>query len=134
MKTQGKTCGNTRRLRERGASRLNFLIFVLLLGAAVYAAYLYAPVAYQASLYKVHMQDTIDKAVATGQGTAWAESQLKASAVDYGVPPDATYKIELRDGRMQATTHWVRPIVSPVYTYRYEFNHTVKSGNFLTTR
>lgn len=119
---------------ERGASRLNFLIFVLVLAAAAYAAYLYVPVAYQASLFKVYMQDTVDRGVATGQRAAWVESQLRAGATEYDVPPDAVYKVELRDNRMEASVRWTRPVVFPVYTYLYNFDHTVKSGSFLTPR
>lgn len=119
---------------ERGGARLNFLIFILVLSAAAYAAYLYVPVAYQASLFKVYMQDTVDRAVATGQSAAWVENQFRAGAADYDVPPDATYRVELRDNRIEANVRWTRPVVSRVYTYQYNFDHTVRSGNFLTRR
>ena len=119
---------------ERGASRLSLLIFLLLVGAVDYAAHQYVPVAYQASLYKVDIQDTVDKAVATGQGAAWVETQLKSVSADYHVPANALYKVELRDGRVQANARWVRLISLPGYTYQYSFDHTVKSANFLTPK
>lgn len=119
---------------QRGAARLNLVIFLVIVAAVVYAGYQYVPVAYHASLYKVYMQDTVDKAVATGQSTSWVETQFRASAAEYDVPPNAAYKIELRDGRMQASVHWTRPISLPGYTYQYDFNHTVKSANFLTSK
>ena len=115
-----------------GAGRLNFIIFVLLAIAIGYAGYLYVPVAYRASLYKVYMQDTVDKAAGMGRPPAWAESELKAAAVDYGVPPDAVYKVEKREGRIEANVHWTHTIEFPGYAYDYEFDHTVRSGGFFT--
>lgn len=119
---------------ERGAARLSLLIVLLLIGAVIYTAYQYVPVAYHASLFKVYMQDTVDKAVATGQGSSWVEMQLKGAAADYDIPPNAVYKVELRDGRMQASARWTHPISLPGYTYQYNFDHTVRSGNFLTPK
>jgi hypothetical protein len=134
MNNLQNTCKNAGSSGERGSASLKFIIFILVLAAAAYVAYLYVPIAYQASLFKVYMQDTVDKAVATGQTTAWVENQFRASAPEYGVPPNATYKVEQRDGRMQASARWMRPVVLPVYTYQYNFDHTVKSGSFLTPR
>lgn len=121
-----------RRGGERGGARLNLLIWVAIIGAVAYVGYQYVPIAYNASLYKVHMQDTVDKAVALGKDAAWVESQFRASAVDYNVPPDAFYRIQKREGRMEANVRWTRPMPLPGYIYQYTFDHTVRSGGFLT--
>ena len=118
---------------ERGAGRLNFLIVVVVLAAAAYVAYQFVPVVMRASTYKVYMQDTVDRASASGQPAAWAEKQLKAAAAEYGVPETAVYKVEARDGRLQANVRFTRPVVLPGYTYEYEFDHTVTSGSFLAS-
>ena len=118
---------------ERGAGRLNFFLVVAVLAVAAYAAYQYVPVAMQASTFKVFMQDTVDRASASGQTAEWAEKQLKAGAVEYGVPETAVYKVEVRDGRLRANVRFTRPVVLPGYTYNYEFDHTVTSGSFLAS-
>ncbi|HYN86118.1 MAG TPA: hypothetical protein VER32_12795 [Pyrinomonadaceae bacterium] len=118
---------------QRGGSRLNFLIVIALLAAAAYVAYQAAPVAFNVSSYKVYMQDTVDKAVALGQGEEWVRTQLRSGGADYGVPPAATIEASRGgEGRMTARVRFVRPISLPGYTYEYQFDHSVKSGQFLT--
>jgi hypothetical protein len=116
-----KRCG------ERGGSRLNFTILLVVLIAGAYVGYQYVPVAYQASLYKVYMQDTVDKAVAAGKPMAWVEEQLKSGGNDYDVPTDAVFKVENRDSHLEVNARWTRPITLPGYTYQYNFDHTVRS-------
>lgn len=116
---------------ERGGARLNLVVVLAVITVAAYSGYQYIPVAYQASLFKVYMQDTVDKAVATGKDTAWVESQLKTAEADYDVPPDAVFRVEKREGRIEASARWTRPVNFPGYTYAYEFDHTVRSTNFL---
>jgi hypothetical protein len=134
MKSSDRGCRGRGRPGEHGGSRLNLIIVLALIGVVVYVGYQYVPVAYNASLYKVYMQDTIDKAVATGKDTAWAEKQLRDGGEDYGVPQDAVFKVEYRNQRMEANAHWTRPIPLPFYIYKYEFDHTVRSSAFLTPR
>ncbi|HEV2764053.1 MAG TPA: hypothetical protein VGV38_13805 [Pyrinomonadaceae bacterium] len=116
---------------ECGASRLNLVVVLALLAAVAYVGYQYVPVAYRGSTYKVFMQDTVDRAAATGQTPAWVEKQLKAGAEEYGVPADAVYKAEMREERMRASVRFTRPVVLPGYTYEYAFDHTVTSDSFL---
>jgi hypothetical protein len=119
------------RSSERGAARLKLLIFVLLLGAIGYAAYLYVPVAYQAWLFKDWMQHTVDVAVATGYQPAWVNDQLKKSFPEYEVPPDAVITPVAKDNRLEVRVQYSRTIEFPGYTYQYEFDHTAKSTAFL---
>ncbi|HEY0078416.1 MAG TPA: hypothetical protein VGB73_07195 [Pyrinomonadaceae bacterium] len=114
---------------ERGASRLSLIFLLALLALAVYVGYLFVPVAYQASLYKVYMQDTVDKAVATGKPAAWVEEQLKSGGGDYDVPDDAVFKVENRDGYLEANARFTHFISLPGYTYEYDFDHTVRSSS-----
>ena len=132
MNSSDSTRWNVGGSGERGAARINFLIFVALILALAYAGYLYVPIAYQASLYKVYMQDTVDKAAGMGRPPTWAETELRAGAVDYGVPTDAEYKVEKRESRIEANVRWTKTIEFPGYAYDYEFDHTVRSGGFLT--
>ena len=118
---------------ERGAGRLSFFLVAAVLAAAAYVAYQYVPVAMQASTFKVFMQDTVDRASASGQSAEWAEKQLKAGAAEYGVPETAVYKVETRDGRLRAGVRFTRPVVLPGYTYQYEFDYAVTSGSFLAS-
>jgi hypothetical protein len=127
-------CRNRSSVCERGGSRLNLLIWIVIIGAVAYVGYQYVPVAFRASTYKVYMQDTVDRGLATGQGISWVENQLRAGADNYGVPDSAVYKIEQRDGRIVANVHWTRPIPLPGYIYQYNFDHTVRSSGFFTSK
>ena len=116
---------------ERGASRLNLVIVLALLAVVGYSAYQYVPVAYRASLYKVYMEDTVNKAAATGQTTDWLREQLRKGGDEYGVPPDAAIEVTKKTSAVEARVHWTRPIPLPFYVYQYTFDHTVKSSSFL---
>jgi hypothetical protein len=131
-----KTDARTARARrgERGDTRLNFILILLVLAVAAYAAYQLVPIMYNASLYKVHMQDTVDKAVALGKDDAWVRQQLVRNAEDYGVPGDQRVDTHLSDGRMVLRVRWARPVSLPGYTYDYNFDHTVKTAKFLNTQ
>ena len=117
--------------RQRGGSRLSLLIILFLLAVVGYSAYQYVPVAYQASVYKVFMQDTVNNAQAKGQGADWVEKQLRASASDYGVPDGATINVQQHDNRIEAHVQYTRPVPLPGYVYQYNFDHTVISNRFL---
>jgi hypothetical protein len=80
------------------------------------------------------MQQTVDKAAALGQSGEWVKTQLKASFNDYSVPPDAGITTAQRDGRMEATVQFTRPIALPFYTYQYDFNNTVKSTELFNVK
>lgn len=121
-----------RRVNERGDSRLNFLIIVVVVVAVAYAAYQYVPVAYQASQFKVFMQDTVDNAAVTDKNAPWAEDQLRRSLPTYGVPPEALVTVANRSGRLEAHVEYTLPVPLLVTTYQYKFNHTVSSSTLLT--
>jgi hypothetical protein len=119
-------------ISERGSARLKFLVVVVVLGIIAYAGYLYIPVAYNAYLFKDLMHTQVDAAVALGHPPSWVEEQLRRSAGDYDVPPDAVITSTLQDKRMEVRVQFTRPIEFPGYTYQYEFDYTAKSGTFLT--
>ena len=119
---------------ERGGARLNFLIVLFFITLACYAGYHYVPVAYQASLYKVYMQQTVNAATAVGgdKGRGWVEDQLRSNMADYGVPPDADINAISNNGRMEAHVQFTKPVMLlPGLTIQYTFDHTAKSGNFI---
>lgn len=116
---------------EQGSANIKFLIVLALLGACVYAGYLYIPVAYQAYAYRDLMQHYANVTVAQGYAHKWAHDQLKKSAPEYGVPEDAIITSEQRDNRVEVRVQFVRLIEFPGYTYSYEFDHTVKSTAFV---
>jgi hypothetical protein len=116
---------------ERGGARLNFLIFVAIMGLVAYSAYSYVPVAYSAFRYKDLMQETVNKATfRQASPAAWAEAQLRAAATEYDLPTDTKYEVQTQNGQIAARVRWTRPIALPGYIYRYEFDHTVRSSGF----
>jgi hypothetical protein len=118
---------------ERGGTRLKFLIVIIVLAVLAYSGYQYIPVAYQAYLFKDYMQQTVDKAVGTGQNVAWVEAQLTEGGKQYDVL-NPEVKALMRDSRMEARVRFKRPIALPFYTYPYEFDHTVRSTEFFVTK
>jgi len=120
------------RSNERGGSRLQFLVTMVVLASIGYAGYLYVPVAYQAYLYKDLMQHYADVAGAQGYQPSWAGDQLVKSEAEYDVPANAIITPVARDNRIEVRVQFARPIEFPGYTYIYEFDHTVKSTAFLT--
>lgn len=118
---------------QHGGARLNFLIIITIVAAIAYVGYQYVPVAFQTSLFKVFMQDTVDKAVATGQtSSSLIENQFRGRASDYGMPSDARIVVQRIDNRIEARVSWTRPIPLLGYVYQHNFDHTVKSSTFLT--
>lgn len=118
---------------QRGASRLSFLLILAALAAAGYVAYQLVPLYYNASLYKVYMKDTVDKAAAMGKDPEWVKAQLKsAGAQEYDVPPTAQVESNIADGRINARVRYTRPVDLKVYVYQYSFDHAVKTDKFLS--
>ncbi len=127
-----ETRRRSRRTGERGGARLNFLILIVIIGLLAYAAYNFVPVAYQASLYKVYMQDIVNKAAyPPGQTRDWVEAQLRAGSREYDVPPDADISVVVMNGQLEARVRWVRPIQMPGFVYQYKFDHTARSSSFV---
>ena len=116
---------------ERGSARLKFLVFMVILGAIVYASYLYIPVAYNAYLFKDLMQQKVNAATALNHPPTWVKEQLVRSAPDYQVPEEAEITPVLQDKRMEVRVQFTRPIQFPGYTYDYVFDHTAKSTDFV---
>jgi hypothetical protein len=122
----------SRRADERGGSRLNFLIVVVVVAVVGYAAYQYVPIAYQGSQLKVFMKDTVENAVVTDKDAKWAEDQLRRSLPIYGAPPDALVTVVNRTARLEAHIEYTIPVPLVVTTYQYKFNHTVTSSTLLS--
>ena len=122
------------RHQERGAARLKFILIIAVIAIVVYVGFQYVPVAYQASRYKVAMQDAVDKAAAIGQSSEWVRNQLRTDGNAYSVPADAEITVERgADGRVQARVKYTRPVSLPGYTYSYNFDYTAKSTELLGT-
>lgn len=117
---------------ERGGSRVNFLIVLLIIAVVGYALSQYAPVAYKAYLFKDYMQETVNRAAfPPGQSTNWVEQQLRASSSDYDLPSDMNIATQKVNGRVEARVRWSRDIPLPGYVYEYKFDHTARSSGFL---
>jgi len=119
------------RKSERGSARLKFLVGVLVIGAVAYAGYMYVPVAYNAYLFKDLMQQKANAAVGLGHPPTWVKEQLVKSATDYNIPSDVEITSAVQDKRMEVRAQYSMPIQFPGYTYQYNFDHTVKSTDFL---
>jgi hypothetical protein len=120
-----------RKTTERGSARLNLLIFLVVIAAVAYAGYQYVPVAYQASQFKVFMQDTVNNAVITDKDAVWAEDQLRRNLTSYGVPADARVTVANRESRVEAHVQYSIPVPLLITTYEYKFDHTTRSTNLL---
>ncbi len=129
------SCGQQQQLfknRECGASRLKFMLILAVLAVVAYVGFQYVPVAYQASRFKIAMQDNVDKAATLSQSSEWLRNQLRVEGNEHGVPPNAEITVERSsDGRVQARVQYMRPVALPGYTYSYNFDYTAKSTELL---
>lgn len=122
------------RVSEQGGARLKFLVVVAIIAAVAYAGYLFIPVAYQGYQIKDFMQNQVDTAAALGKPPSWVKDQLVKNSKDYGVPADAVIEPQMNNNRMEIRVAFTQPIEFPGFVYRYEFDHTAKSGTFLTVK
>ncbi|HEV7796767.1 MAG TPA: hypothetical protein VGO73_01330 [Pyrinomonadaceae bacterium] len=122
------------RSSERGGARLKFLIVITIIAAVAYAGYQFIPVAYQSYQLKDLMQHDVDTAVAMGKPASWVKDQLVKNSTDYGIPADAVISPQQQDNRMEVRVQFTQPIEFPGFTYSYEFDHTAKSGTFLSIK
>jgi hypothetical protein len=104
---------------------------MLIIGASIYAAYLYVPVAYGAHNVKEMMQHYVDVGSAQGKPPAWAAEQIVKNFNEYGVPPNAVISNAKRDNRIEVRIQYVKAVEFPGYTYNYEFDHTARSTALL---
>lgn len=123
---------NKTRSGERGSARVKFIIVMAVVCLGAYAGYMYIPVAYNAYLLKDLMQHKVDVAATQGYPATWVNDQLKKSAAEFGLPPDAVITAAPLDQRIQVRVQFTKPIEFPAYTYQYEFDYTAKSTEFLT--
>lgn len=121
-----------RRRGEHGGARVNFVVVILVIALAVYSAYNYVPVAYNAYLYKDLMQDTVNKAAYPPiKSSEWVAQQLRDAAREYDLPEDTNFSVQNENGRIVARVTWTRSIQLPGYVYDYDFDHTVRSSGFI---
>jgi len=129
---------NTLRISDRhhelGGARLKLIIFLVIFGLVIYVGYMYVPVAIDAYYFKDVMQNKVDQAAVQGYDSSWLRDQLIKIGSDYHVPPDASITAGQSDQRLEVRVQFVRPISFPGFTYKYEFDQTVKSSTFLTVR
>ena len=119
---------------ERGGARLKLIIAIVVFAAIGYAAYLYVPIAIDAYYFKDVMQTKVDLAATQGFEPAWIADQLEKSKAEFHVPPEAIITPAKSENRLEVRVQFIRPISFPGYTYKYEFDQTVKSSTFLTVR
>jgi len=119
---------------EEGGARLKFIVVVAILATVAYAGYLYVPVAYQAFLFKDLMQTKVDAATALSHPPTWVSDQLSKSAPEYSIPPDAVITPQIEGSRMEVRVQYTQPIEFPGFTYEYQFDHTAKGTEFLSTK
>jgi hypothetical protein len=121
-----------RRRGERGGSRFNLIVVLLVIGLAAYSAYNGAPVAYNAYRYKDFMQETVNKAAYPPvKGSDWVAQQLRAATQQYNLPEDADVRVQNENGHISARVTFTQPVQLPGYTYEYSFDHTARSSGFI---
>jgi hypothetical protein len=117
---------------ERGGSRVNFTIIIVVIALVGYSAYNFTPVAYNAYLFKDFMQQTVNKAAyPPGQSNEWVTTQLRAAAREYNLPQNLQISVQNGQGRIAARVTWSQPIQLPGYVYQYNFDHTAQSSGFI---
>ena len=119
---------------ERGSARLKFILFMALVIIGAYVGYQVLPVLYNAYVWKDLMQHKVDVAATQGYPATWVNDQLKKSVAEYEIPPDAVIEATPQDQRIQVRVQYTKLIEFPGYTYEYDFDHTVKSTEFLTIK
>ena len=125
-------CRGARRAGEGGGARFNFLVVLLVIALAAYSAYNYAPVAYNAYLFKDHMQETVNRAAyPPGQSNEWVTQQLRTGLTEYNLPEDALITAQNEGGRIVARVKWTREIPLPGFIYHYNFDHSARSSGFI---
>jgi hypothetical protein len=115
---------------QRGNANLKAFIVIGALLIIGYCGYQYVPVAYNASLFKVFLQDKVNQASALGRSGAWLEEQIRANGNEYNLPPDAVITVVPANGKLTARVQYKRDIPMLFYTYEYDFDHTVTSSGF----
>jgi hypothetical protein len=119
-------------LSQRGGARFNFVVILLIIALAVYSAHNYAPVAYNAYLYKDYMQETVNKAAyPPAKSSDWVTQQLRAAAKEYDLPEDTDIRVVNENGRIVARVTYTHDIQLPGYVYEYDFDHTARSSGFI---
>jgi hypothetical protein len=132
-----ESCSLGSRNRERGATRLKFIITLAVIAVIGYMGFQFIPVVFRDWRYKDYMQQTADKAAALGQNGEWVKNQLEASANDYSIPHDAqiTPNLNSQNGRMEVTVQFQRKIdLLPFWTIPYNFNYTAKSTDLFSAK
>lgn len=119
---------------QAGGARLKFLIILTILILAAYSGYQYIPVAIHAYWLKDLMQQTVNIAAVQQKPIESVRQQLREQALEHGAPPDVSITVEPQQSRMQARVQFTKPIKFPLYTYDYEFDHTVRSFDVATLR
>ncbi|HEY9285991.1 MAG TPA: hypothetical protein VIP46_21250 [Pyrinomonadaceae bacterium] len=132
MKQSGEPQPADARARERGGSRLNFLLVMAVIAALVYVGGQYVPARYRAWRFERFMQETVEDAVASGKTPTWVEQQFRQNFEEHGLPEDATVEVG-RDGRrMKASVRYATPISLLVTEYEYDFDVSVRSVRVAT--
>lgn len=119
---------------ERGSARLKFILFMAVVITGAYVGYQMFPVLYHAYVWKDLMQHKVDVAATQGYPATWVNDQLKKSAAEYEIPADAVIEASPLDQRIQVRVQYKKLVEFPGYTYEYDFDHTVKSTEFLTIK
>jgi hypothetical protein len=119
---------------EFGGARLKFILFMAVLVVGAYVGYQMLPVLYHAYIWKDLMQHKVDVAATQGYPATWVNDQLKKSAAEYEIPPDAEIVATPLDQRIQVRVQYKQLVEFPGYTYEYDFDHTAKSTEFLTIK
>ena len=126
------------RRHERGAARLKMIVVLAIVALVGYVAFQYIPVAYQARSYKKLMDEKVtsaaeNPAIPTEQKGPTVENQLRSSAKDYGVPPEAKMSHIYQNGALQVTVQFTRQVnLLPGFAYEYKFDYTAKNDTSLS--
>ena len=117
---------------QRGGARFNLIVLLVFIALAAYCAYNYAPVAYDAYLYRDFMQETVNKAAyPPAKSSEWVRQQLRQGGGEYDLPDDAVISVQNENGRIAARVTYTRTVQLPFYVYEYQCDHTAKSSGFI---
>lgn len=122
---------------ERGSVGVKLAAVLVVLVLLAHAGYNYIPVAYDGQSFKQEMQTVVIQSLAlpsAGKPVEATKARLLRTATQNNVPADAFIEVKQLNNVLQARVSYAKPVeILPfgLYTYTYEFDHTVTPTGFL---
>ena len=128
-----------KRCAERGSAKTKLLIAICVLFLIGNAGLNYIPVAYESASFQQEMQTAVVQGLASPprgpKPSDLVKMKLAKAARNNNLPDDYFMDVKQTGNNIQAHVYYTKPVnILPfgIYTYTYEFDHTVTPVGFLT--